>query len=411
MRGCEHLVSSQVLQKTIDELRAITRIDLCVLSLEGQKVASTFSEEGFEPEYVREFVKSPADSQVLQAYHFFKIYDDQNVEYVLVTSGGSEDAYMIGKIAVCEIQNLIVAYKERLDKNNFIQNLLLDNLLLVDIYNRAKKLRIDTEARRVVFIVETKYEKDNSAMETIKSLYASKPKDYITAIDEKNIIIVKEIKEALNGRNIKVSAICAGFQGFILSTDPAIRKQCMDTMKEIIAPAGELGSTGVIIVPAFNGQKPAMPHTQETRDFLCEQFNEMGNFAKEHGTTVIFEPLNRKEAFYLRQVADAASICRDINNPGVRCMGDFWHMTWEETSDMGAFLSAGEYLQHVHVASRKRRSMPGEDGEADNYVNGFKGLKMLDYDKYVSFECGCQGDRNVLVPAAVELLRKQWEEA
>lgn len=121
MRGCEHLVSSQVLQKTIDELRAITRIDLCVLSLEGQKVASTFSEEGFEPEYVREFVKSPADSQVLQAYHFFKIYDDQNVEYVLVTSGGSEDAYMIGKIAVCEIQNLIVAYKERLDKNNLFR--------------------------------------------------------------------------------------------------------------------------------------------------------------------------------------------------------------------------------------------------------------------------------------------------
>ena len=222
---------------------------------------------------------------------------------------------------------------------------------------------------------------------------------------------VKEIQDALKDRDIQVSAICAGFQGFILSTDPAVRKQCMDTMKEIIAPAGELGSVGVIIVPAFNAQQPVMPHTQETRDFLCEQFNEMGNYAKEHGTTVIFEPLNRKEAFYLRQVADAASICRDINNPGVRCMGDFWHMTWEETSDMGAFLSAGEYLQHVHIASRKRRSMPGEDGEADNYVNGFKALKMLGYNKYVSFECGCQGDRNTLVPAAVELLRKQWKEA
>ncbi len=49
MRGCEQFGSNQVLQKTIDELRAITRIDLCVLSLEGQKVASTFSEEGFEP--------------------------------------------------------------------------------------------------------------------------------------------------------------------------------------------------------------------------------------------------------------------------------------------------------------------------------------------------------------------------
>ena len=222
---------------------------------------------------------------------------------------------------------------------------------------------------------------------------------------------VEEIKQALNGRNIKVSAICAGFKGFILSTDPAIRKECMDTMKEIIAAAGELGSTGVIIVPAFNGQVPALPHTMETRNFLCEQFAEMGNYAHQHGTTVILEPLNRNEAFYLRQVADAASICRDINHPGVRCMGDFWHMTAEETCDMGAFLSAGEYLQHVHMASRKRRSMPGEDGEADNYIAGFKGLKMLGYDKYVSYECGCKGDRNIIVPESVKLLREQWEEA
>ncbi|MDR2534116.1 MAG: TIM barrel protein [Tannerellaceae bacterium] len=222
---------------------------------------------------------------------------------------------------------------------------------------------------------------------------------------------VPEIQQALNGRNIKISAICAGFQGFIISTDAAIRQQCLDTMKEIIEAGGQLGSTGVIIVPAFNHQVPVMSHSQETRDFLCEQFRIMGEWAVAAGTTVIFEPLNRKEAFYLRQVADAASICRDINHPGVKCMGDFWHMTAEETSDMGAFISAGEYLQHVHIASRKRRSMPGEDGDADNYVNGFKGLKMLGYNKYVSFECGCQGDRPTVVPAAVELLRKQWEQA
>lgn len=222
---------------------------------------------------------------------------------------------------------------------------------------------------------------------------------------------VDELRQALNGRNIKISAICAGFDGFILSTKPEVRKQCMDTMKEIIEAAGQLGSVGVIIVPAFNAQVPVLPHTMETRDFLCEQFKEMGTYAAEHGTTVIFEPLNRQECFYLRQVADAASLCRDIDCPGVRCMGDFWHMTWEETSDMGAFISAGQYLQHVHVASRKRRSMPGEDGEADNYVDGFKALKMLKYDKYVSFECGCQGDRSVVVPAAVKLLREQWEKA
>ncbi len=221
----------------------------------------------------------------------------------------------------------------------------------------------------------------------------------------------QEYLDALQGRNIKMSAVCAGFDGFILSTDPEVRKLCRDTMEQLIIAAGEVGSTGVIIVPAFNHQQPAMPHTQETRDFLCEQFNEMGTLAQQHGTTVILEPLNRREAFYLRLLADAASICRDINNPGVTCLGDFWHMTWEETSDYGAFMSAGDYLQHVHIASRKRRLTPGEDGEADNYVEGFRALKKIGYDKYVSFECGCEGDRAVVIPVALELLRAQWEEA
>ena len=163
------------------------------------------------------------------------------------------------------------------------------------------------------------------------------------------------------------------------------------------------------MVPAFNRQKPCMPHTLETREYLCEQMHELGEYALKHNTTVILEPLNRKEAYYLRQVADAAAICRDSASAGVKCMGDFWHMQ-EETSDYAALLSAGyEYLQHVHIASRGERKMPGEDGELDTYVDGFRALKEMGYDKYVSFECGCKGDREISVPAAVELIRSQWE--
>lgn len=222
---------------------------------------------------------------------------------------------------------------------------------------------------------------------------------------------VKEIQEALNGRNIKVSAICAGFDGFILAEDPAVKELFDKTMREIVAAAGELGSTGVIMVPAFNHQTPCKPHTMDTRNYLCEQLHDLGEFALEHGTTVILEPLNRNEAFYMRQVADAAAIARDSDNKGVKAMGDFWHMS-EETSDYGALMSAGkEYLQHVHIASRGRRVMPGEDGEKDYYVDGFRALKEIGYDKYVSFECGTKGDRATTVAAAVDLLRKQWAEA
>ena len=222
---------------------------------------------------------------------------------------------------------------------------------------------------------------------------------------------VNEIQQALNGRNIKVSAICAGFDGFILSEDPAIKAAFDTSMREIVAAAGELGSVGVIMVPAFNGQQPCMPHTQATRDYLCEQLHELGEYAVKCGTTVILEPLNRRECFYLRLVADAAAICRDAQSAGVKCMGDFWHMQ-EETSDYAAFMAAGaEYLQHVHMASRGQRIMPGEDGDKDVYVDGFRALKEIGYDKYVSFECGTKGDRATTVTAAVNLLREQWENA
>ena len=139
-------------------------------------------------------MESPAESQVLQGNQFFKVFDDNQLEYVILAKGKTDDVYMIGKIAAFQVQNLLVAYKERFDKDNFIKNLLLDNLLLVDIYNRAKKLHIETDVRRIVFIIETKNEKDTNALETVRNIFSAKSKDFITAVDEKNIILVKEVK-------------------------------------------------------------------------------------------------------------------------------------------------------------------------------------------------------------------------
>ena len=188
------MISSQILQNTIEGLKTITRVDLCVMDTDGKSLATTFPETAEFTEAVQGFVNSPADSQVINGCQFFKVFDDNQLEYVLLVKGGNEDIYMIGKIATFQIQNLLVAYKERFDKDNFIKNLLLDNLLLVDIYNRAKKLHIDTETKRIVFIIETKHEKDTNALETVRTLFATKTKDFITAVDEKNIIIVKEVK-------------------------------------------------------------------------------------------------------------------------------------------------------------------------------------------------------------------------
>lgn len=188
------MISNQILQTTIEGLKGITRIDFCICDTEAKVLASTFPEAEEYESSILAFVDSPADSQVIQGYQFFKVFDEHQLEYILLAKGGSDDVYMVGKLVVFQVQNLLVAYKERFDKDNFIKNLLLDNLLLVDIYNRAKKLHIETNVKRVVFLIETKHEKDTNALETVRSLFATKTKDFVTAVDEKNIILVKEVK-------------------------------------------------------------------------------------------------------------------------------------------------------------------------------------------------------------------------
>jgi carbohydrate diacid regulator len=189
------MISNQIMQNTIDGLKSIARIELCVMDTEGNSLAATINNSEEYKDAVLAFVESPADSQVLQGFQFFKVFDEHQLEYVILAKGDSDDVYMVGKIAAFQIQNLLVAYKERYDKDNFVKNLLLDNLLLVDIYNRAKKLHIDTDVRRVVYIIETKNEKDANSLEILRSIFSSKTKDFITAVDENNIILVKELKQ------------------------------------------------------------------------------------------------------------------------------------------------------------------------------------------------------------------------
>lgn len=189
------MISGQTIQSSIDELKAITKIDLCVYDLSGEVVASTTEQLDISKEMISSFATSPADSQVIGPHHLLKILDEGELIYILMAKGFNEDAYMIGRIAVCQLQNLAVAYKERFDRNNFFQNLLLDNLLLVDIYNRAKKLHIEVAAPRAVFLVETQLEKDSIVKELLRGMFSSQSGDYITAVDETSIILIKMLEE------------------------------------------------------------------------------------------------------------------------------------------------------------------------------------------------------------------------
>ncbi len=223
----------------------------------------------------------------------------------------------------------------------------------------------------------------------------------------------KQVRQELEGTGVGVAALCVPSFS-LLHPDAAENAKGLARLKEVLTATGEAGSTGVIVVPAFNSE-PQL-EGDEGRKRLLDTLPAIGEHAVQCGTRVLLEPLNKGEAHFLNRLADAADICRKINSPGICMMGDFYHMGIEETSDQGAFLSAGKYLHHIHLASR-RRVLPGQDRVTEpnkperSFVDGFRGLKRIGYQDYCSLECGCEGDPMVEIPKSFAFLKSEWEKA
>ena len=190
------MLSNQILHKTAQDIREITGFDCAIWDMQGFCLVRTNETlTGYEIQ-IQDFRDDEEEPEeiILDEMGMFRIYEDSDPVYVLMLHGTADGMELAGRMGASQLRNLLYVYKERMDKNRFIQNLLLDNLLLVDIYNQAKKMRIPVELKRVVFVIEPKNEGDVLVQETLKGLYATGTKDFVTAIDEKHIILVKSLQ-------------------------------------------------------------------------------------------------------------------------------------------------------------------------------------------------------------------------
>lgn len=225
--------------------------------------------------------------------------------------------------------------------------------------------------------------------------------------------------EAMKGRKLFLSTAC-GPSDFSYA-EKEKREAEVQKFLPMLEALGKMKSVGLIICPARGKlSEPGHLSAKDLRkDFVENTGKRLAEHAAKHGTSIVLEPLRRNETPFLRQVADGARMAADIG-PGATVMGDFWHMALEETSFMGAFICGGKLLTHVHVAGLKQRIIPGVFPEADNYVDGFKGLKLIGYRGAVSFEGGWprnpadpkkdlpQEEKIKLMKNMVTLLREQW---
>lgn len=203
------MLSNQVLQRAVSEMEAIAGGACSVWSLDGYRIVLSGSESEGTAERVKRFLKDvkedsePGMEEIRTGYALFAVFDEEKPAYILSLENMSgEKAEIVGRLGVKELESLIRAYKEKVDKNRFLQNLLLDNMLLVDVFNQAKKLHIENDQKRVIYLIEANASDNQFLLEVLKGMYASGMKDFVTAVDEGSVILIKALEETEGYREV-----------------------------------------------------------------------------------------------------------------------------------------------------------------------------------------------------------------
>lgn len=190
------MLSNQILHKTVQDLKRITGLECAVWDMQGICLVMTNEKMLLLDKKVTDFtITAEKDNDRIEDdASYFLVYEDDEPVYVLVFGGTCSQISIYGEMGKSMLSNLLFAYKERMDRNRFVQNLLLDNMLLVDVYNQARKMKIPIEYKRCVFLIEPKREGDNLVLETLRGLYATTSGDFVTAVDERQAILVKSLE-------------------------------------------------------------------------------------------------------------------------------------------------------------------------------------------------------------------------
>jgi len=205
---------------------------------------------------------------------------------------------------------------------------------------------------------------------------------------------LRDVLDALSTTRVKVSTICSGYSGSLLSPRKEDREAALKGIKERLEWANRLGAVGVITVPVF-GEATVPDLSPLFKDkfelewkLAVEEYRILGKHARDVGSIVIVEPLNRYETHFLRTLSQAASLCEEVGLEEVRIMADYFHMNIEE-ADIGLSLKKHlDKIVHVHLADSNRLT-PGR-GHTD-----FSSLRILregGYKHYLALECGIPGE-------------------
>ena len=192
-------MSNRLFQGIIHQMRdSIDRVIGVVDDTATVISCSDLTRIGETSEYLMLDMGENQDLFVRDGYTYKPFGSKSKPEFAVFVEGSDEMAARYCGILAVALSGIKQYYDEKDDRNNFIKNVILDNILPGDIYAKARELHFATDVSRVVFIVRVTSGGDISAYDVVSSLFPDKQKDFVFNISETDTVLVKEIRKGID---------------------------------------------------------------------------------------------------------------------------------------------------------------------------------------------------------------------
>ncbi len=198
-------MSSKLFQGLIYQMKEAVDRTVGVLDDKGIIIAcSTLSRIGESHREALDEVSYSFDTVVIDGFTYKPVGTHARIEYVVFAEGNDEKAKSAAAMLSVTLSSIKTLYDEKYDKTNFIKNIILDNILPSDIYIKSKELHFDAETPRVVYLARFAGNNEGSTIpfDVVQNLFPDKAKDYVIGVGENDIVLVKELRNAVDMRNI-----------------------------------------------------------------------------------------------------------------------------------------------------------------------------------------------------------------
>lgn len=197
-------MSNRLFQGIIYQMRdAVDRV-IGVVDEAGAVVAcSDLVKVGEARPEVRDELAYTTDTVVTGGCTYRPIGSSSKIEYAVFVEGEDAVAEKYAAVLAISLSNIKSLYDEKYDKNSFIKNIILDNILPSDIYVKSKELHFNTEEIRVVFLIRFNEKTDILPYDMVQNIFPDKSKDYVINVGEKDIVLVKELSAATDVKKIE----------------------------------------------------------------------------------------------------------------------------------------------------------------------------------------------------------------